>query len=207
MLWFRICNANAFFSIFTGKKILMSGDRYLIADPNAPYFVTFTVVDWVDVFTRIVYKQLIVDNLNYCIANKGLKVWAWCLMSNHLHAVLQANEDYGLSAIIRDYKKFTSKAIVSAINTTPESRKEWMLHRFAVAGKYDSRIMHNKFWQESNHAIFFDPLQPQLAKQKINYIHHNPVRAGIVEKPEEYLYSSARDYCGKEGLVKTQLWI
>ncbi len=185
----------------------MSGDRYLISQQNDPYFVTFTVVDWVDVFTRLVYKQIITNNLTFCIENKGLEVWAWCLMSNHLHAVLRAKEGQELSGIIRDYKKFTSKAIVEAIQTEPESRREWMLHRFEHAGKLDSRITHNKFWDESNHAIHLNPHYPALSKQKISYIHDNPVRAGIVENSEDYLYSSARDYSGKNGLIKVNMWI
>jgi putative transposase len=185
----------------------MSGDRYLISDKNAPHYVTFTIAEWVDVFTRLIYKKIITDNLTYCIENKGLEVWAWCLMSNHLHAVLRAKEGYNLSGIIRDYKKYTSKAIVKAIKTEPESRREWMLHRFEWAGKADKRITNYKLWQESNHAIQFDPLQPTLTKQKIDYIHNNPVRAGIVDSPEDYLYSSARDYYGKSGLIKVNLWI
>lgn len=179
----------------------MSGDRYTISDPNGVYFVTFTIVDWVDVFTRKVYKDIITDNLNFCIANKGLEVYAWCLMSNHLHAILRATEGHKLSAIIRDYKKYTSKKIAETISTENESRREWLLHRFEFAGKYDSRITHYKFWQEGNHAIALNPHHPALWGQKINYIHDNPVRAGIVKNAEDYVYSSACDYSGKKGLV------
>ncbi len=93
------------------------------------------------------------------------------------------------------------------MQTEPESRREWMLHRFEWAAKSDSRITNYKFWQESNHAVFLDPHFTALAEQKIKYIHDNPVRAGIVDVPEDYLYSSARDYCGKTGLVKVNLWI
>ncbi len=185
----------------------MSGDKYLIAEQNAPYFITFTVVDWVDVFTRLRYKEIITDSLTHCIEKKGLVVWAWCLMSNHLHAVLQASEGHELSGIIRDFKKHTSKAIVNAMQTEPESRREWMLHRFEWAGKSDKRITNYKFWQESNHAILLNPHFPAVAQQKIKYIHDNPVRAGIVEVAEDYRYSSARDYSGKTGLVKVNLWI
>ena len=185
----------------------MSGDKYIISEQNAPHYVTFTVVDWIDVFTRVVYKEIITDNLNWCIDNKGLEVWAWCLMSNHLHAILRAKEGHELSGIIRDYKKYTSKAIVKAMQTEPESRREWMLHRFEWAGKSDKRISEYKFWQESNHAIFLNPYFPAVAHQKIKYIHDNPVRVCIVENPEDYRFSSARDYCGKAGLVKVNLWI
>lgn len=57
------------------------------------------------------------------------------------------------------------------------------------------------FWQDGNHAIFLDPYKPEMLKQRLNYSHENPVNAGIVENPEDYLYSSARDYCGRKGLV------
>ena len=183
----------------------MSGDRYKIVEQNDAHFVTFTVADWVDVFTRKVYRDIIVDSLNYCVEHKGLNVIAWCLMSNHLHAILSARQGYELSAIIRDCKKYTSKNIVNAIQTEPESRREWMLHRFEFAGKYDKRIKEYKFWQESNHAIHFSPHFPDVFKQKFDYIHDNPVRAGIVENAEDYVYSSARDYAGKKGLVKLTL--
>ena len=158
-------------------------------------------------FYKIGLKKIITDNPTWCIENKGLEVWAWCLMSNHLHAILRAKDGYELSGIIRDYKKHTSKAIVEAIQAEPESRREWMLHRFQWAAKSDKRITNYKFWQESNHAIFLNPHYPALAAQKLKYIHDNPVRAGIVENPEDYLYSSARDYSGKAGLINVNLWI
>ncbi len=183
----------------------MSGDRYFIVEQHAPYYVTFTVVDWVDVFTRMRYRQIVVDSLNYCIKEKGLIVWGWCLMSNHMHAILQAKEGRSLSNIIRDFKKFTSKAIVASINEGPESRREWMLRRFEWAANSDKRITNYKFWQESNHAIYLDSNFPEMFSQKLNYIHTNPVRAGIVADATHYLYSSANDYAGFKGLVVVQL--
>jgi REP element-mobilizing transposase RayT len=118
----------------------MSADNYFITDQNAIYFLTFTVIDWIDVFTRKEYKVVIADSLNYCIENKGLEVYAWCLMSNHLHMVCQAKEDYKISDINRDFKKFTAKTILKMIEKEPESRKEWMLYRFKYAGKFDNRV-------------------------------------------------------------------
>ena len=88
------------------------------------YYLTLTIEEWIDVFSRPVYKHIIVDSLNYCIANKGLEVYCWCLMSNHLHLVACASEDGNLSDILRDFKKFTSKAIIEAIKEVPESRRD-----------------------------------------------------------------------------------
>jgi REP element-mobilizing transposase RayT len=177
----------------------MSADNYFITDQNAVYFLTFTVTDWVDIFTRKEYKVEIADSLNYCIENKGLIVYAWCLMSNHLHLVCQANEGFKISEIIRDFKKFTSKTILKLIQEIPESRRDWLLYRFEFAGKYDNRIKKYKFWQETNHAVLLD--NNTLYDQRINYTHENPVRAQIVFHAEDYLWSSAIDYSGEKGYV------
>jgi REP element-mobilizing transposase RayT len=180
----------------------MSADNYFITDQNAVYSLTFTVTDWVDIFSRKEYKFEIVNSLNYCIHNKGLSIFAWCLMSNHLHLVCQAKDGYKLSDIIRDFKKFTAKVIVTLINEISESRKDWLLYRFEFAGKFDNRIKMYKFWQETNHAILLD--NNIMIDQRINYTHENPVRALIVAEPHEYLFSSARDYAGEKGYVHVQ---
>jgi putative transposase len=188
---------------FQHQKADMSGDRYLIADQNALYFLTFTVVDWVDVFTRKEHKLTIVDSLKYCIQEKGLTLYAWCLMSNHIHLIVRAREGHELSAIIRDFKKFTAKKIIQAIREEPESRRDWMLYRFAYAGKYMQRIKEYKFWKDGSHAIELN--DNRLMEQKLEYIHMNPVTAMIVEEPEHYWFSSARDYAGQRGLVACEL--
>ncbi|QIA09897.1 transposase [Draconibacterium halophilum] len=181
----------------------MPADNYFISDQNASYFLTFTVVDWLDVFTRKEYKVVIVDSLNYCIKNKGLTVFAWCLLSNHLHLVCRAKDGNSISAIIRDFKKFTSKAILKMIQEIPESRRDWLLYHFECAGRFDSRIQHYKFWQETNHAVLLDT--SEKIDQRINYTHDNPVKALIVAHPHEYLFSSAVDYSGAQGLVEIEL--
>ena len=78
----------------------MAGDRYFIQDQNAIYFLTFTVIDWIDVFTRKDYKFIISDSLNYCVENKGLCCFAWVLMSNHMHLVAQVTQPFTMSDFI-----------------------------------------------------------------------------------------------------------
>lgn len=160
----------------------MSGDRYRIDDQHAIYFVTFTVVDWVDVFTRESYKTVLTDSLNYCIKNKGLTVYAYCIMTNHMHLICRAREEYRLSDIIRDYKKYTAKSIIKLIQEENESRKDWMLYRFKYNGRFLRRIKKYKFWRDDNHAILLD--NPKIMDEKLEYIHQNPVKAGIVDNPE-----------------------
>jgi putative transposase len=164
------------------------------------YYLTLTIEEWIDVFSRPVYKHIIVDSLNYCIANKGLEVYCWCLMSNHLHLIASAKEDGNLSDILRDFKKFTSKAIVDAIKEVPESRRDWMLNLFWYAGKNNKKIKYFKVWQDGNDAQEIHTTA--FLEEKMNYIHNNPVKAELVGRPEVYLYSSARDYAGEKGLVE-----
>ena len=164
------------------------------------YFLTMTFVNWIDVFTRPVYKHIIVDALKYNQGKKGLIIYAWCLMSNHLHLIAEADEKHNLSDILRDFKKFTSKAIVKEIGETlEESRKKWMLSEFEFAGRYKSNIKHYKFWQDGNEAKEIH--SNAFMEQKLEYIHENPVTAEIVENDYEYLYSSAKNYAGEQGLI------
>jgi putative transposase len=178
----------------------MPSEQYFVRNENEMYFITSTIVEWVDVFTRPVYKNIIVDSLKYCQEHKGLDIHAWVLMSNHLHAIVSAREGYKLSDILRDFKKFTSKRIIDAINQEPESRRDWLLYRFEYAGKFRTNIENYKVWQDGNHAKDF--FSPDFTIEKLVYIHNNPVRAMIVETPEHYLYSSARNYAGLKGLLE-----
>jgi len=173
--------------------------RYRVRNPEEIYFVTFTVVDWVDVFTRPAYKQLISESLTYCQQNKGLEVHAFCLMTNHIHLLISANAPAKLPDIIRDFKKHTSKQIINLVEQENESRRDWMLYRFQYHAKYNNRIENNKVWQDGYHGIACDTAKILL--QKIDYIHNNPIRAGIVENAEHYIYSSAANYWGEKGII------
>jgi REP element-mobilizing transposase RayT len=173
--------------------------QYRVRNPEGIYFVTFTIVDWVDVFTRPVYKQLIVDSLTYCQKNKGLEIYAYCLMTNHLHLLAAAQHPARLPDIIRDFKKHTNKQIIELITLENESRRDWIMYRFTFNAKYNNRIKDYKVWQDGYHGIACD--NPKILIQKLDYIHNNPVAAGIVAEPEHYLYSSASNYAGTGSLV------
>lgn len=158
------------------------------------YFITCTVHQWIDVFTRIEYKDIIVDSLNFCRQNKGLEIYSWVIMSNHIHLII-GSRSTGLSDIIRDFKKYTAKQVVTAIERNPkESRKSWLLWLL----KNNNEI---NFWQEGYHGEEIYSLDFYRVKE--NYMHLNPVRAGIVVKEEEYLYSSCADKYGtNKGLIE-----
>jgi putative transposase len=171
---------------------MMSVGGYKITNQGAIHFVTFAVVEWVDVFTRKLYKDIVLDSLRHCQSNRGLLLHAWCLMTNHMHMLLSARNN-DASDILRDFKKFTSSQIIKAIENNPsESRKDWMLPIFRRQGAKNARNEGNQFWRQDNHPM--ECFSASFTAQKIEYIHRNPVDAGIVDKPQDYLYSSARDY-------------
>ncbi|WP_040495913.1 REP-associated tyrosine transposase [Fulvivirga imtechensis] len=177
--------------------------KYKIRDQSKLHSITFSVVEWVDVFTRNLYKDILVENLKYCQENKGLILYAWCIMTNHVHLIICSEEGYNQEDILRDFKKFTSKKLVSVIeDNNQESRKNWMLWLFRSAGEKNGNNKNHQFWQQDNHPIELST--NEMMQQRLDYIHNNPVEAGIVDNPEDYLYSSARDYAGIKGLLEVE---
>lgn len=177
-------------------------EGYIIRYQEKPHFITCTVVDWIDVFSRKAYRDIVIDCFRYCIENKGMVLYGYVIMSNHIHLIIQSKEGK-LSDLIRDFKKFTAKNIIEAIKQNPESRREWMLERFAKATESHSRNKNYQLWQYGNHAEEIYTLP--FLWDKLHYIHFNPIRAGIVEKAQDYLYSSASNYVNGKGLINVEL--
>jgi putative transposase len=169
--------------------------KYKIRDQDKLYFVTFTVIQWLDVFTRNLYKDIFLDSLRYCQKHKGLELYAYCIMTNHIHLIIGRNKQARLQDIVRDIKKFTSVKIVEAVEKNPhESRKEVLLWLFRKAGKNNINNTNFQFWQQHSHPLELST--NEMTDRCLNYIHDNPVKAGIVLSPEHYLYSSAINYAG-----------
>jgi REP element-mobilizing transposase RayT len=158
-------------------------------------------VSWVDLLARKHCKDLIIESLKYCIEKKGLIVYAYVIMSNHLHLIASAKEEsIGLSGIIRDFKKFTSKEMITwMLATKKESRRHWMLDIFKASGLNTYRNENFQIWNHDSHPYLLT--SPTHLKQKLDYIHFNPVKAGLVRKTEDYIYSSAGNYAGRTDTV------
>ncbi|MFV8346915.1 REP-associated tyrosine transposase [Flavobacterium sp. ZB4P13] len=176
-------------------------EGYVIRDQTLPHYITATVVDWIDIFTRQTYRNSIIESLDYCIKNKGMILYGYVIMSNHIHLIIQS-QDGKLSDLIRDFKKFTAKNILEKIQIVPESRKEWMLERFKLAAEKHTRNKNYQFWQYGNHPE--EIYTNKFMWSKLDYIHLNPVRAGLVEKASQYIYSSASNYINDSGLLKIE---
>lgn len=177
-------------------------ERYVYSPDYNYYFVTCTVVAWLDVFTRQDYIQILYDTLNYCRKNWGLNLHGYGIMSNHIHLLI-SSDDRPLNKTLKSFKQYSAKQILESIEESPvESRKKWMVNLMAFAGKKMGQ--NHQFWQHNNH---FLPLKnDERVRAALNYIHENPVKAGIVPRAEYYSNSSAYDYySGKQGLMEVDI--
>ena len=177
----------------------MSTSGYKVRNQKGIYYLTFTVVYWIDLFSRHNYRDILIDSLKYCQQEKQLIIYGYVIMSNHIHLIVQS-ENGRLSEIIRDFKSFTSKHIIETITEYPESRREWMLWMFERAAKKHKRNTKYQVWKHKNHLIELE--RNEFLNQKLEYIHLNPVRACLVQNPEDYLYSSARNYADLDNVIE-----
>ena len=174
--------------------------NYKFRNPDGVYFVSFAVVEWLDVFTRNEYKHILIESLHFCQQKKGMELFAWCIMTNHVHLMFRSAQGTKPEILLGDFKRFTSRNVVKAIQENQrESRKEWLLEQFQKAAQKTSNTSKYQFWQHDNKPI--ELWTNKVIFEKLHYIHNNPVEEGIVFRPEEYLYSSARDYAGEKGYV------
>jgi len=145
--------------------------KYKIHNQKGLYFLTLTTVGWIDVFTRAIYRDLLIDSFKYCIKEKELVVYAYVIMGNHVHLIVQSvSETQTLSDIIRDFKSFTAKEIRRKVEEvkTGESRREWLSYLFSYFAKGNQRNRTFQFWQSDNHPI--ELWSPKVIEQKLGYI-------------------------------------
>jgi REP element-mobilizing transposase RayT len=171
----------------------MSNAGYQIRDQFAVHFITFSVVEWIDVFTRKIYADMVVESLKFCQTNKGLRVHAWCIMSNHVHLIISTQEPITLSEVLRDFKKFTSSNIIKAIeNNMQESRRNWMLWIFKKVGEKNKRNENYQFWQQDNHPIECSTIE--ILQSKMKYLHENPCPFGYDTTEANAVLQTALSY-------------
>ena len=171
--------------------------KYRVGDQRHAHFVTLTVIHWIDFFIRDEYRMVFINNIKYCQQNKALEVYGYCIMSSHIHLIVRAGENELLENTLRDFKRYTSKCfhdLLLSKDINYESRKSWLLK--LMEDKDSTKF---QFWQHGNHPI--ELWSDEVFYQKMDYMHMNPVVSGLVDQPEEWRYSSARDYAGKKGLL------
>jgi len=176
---------------------------YRIGNQNALHYITITTVFWIDIFTRRVYKDIITESLAYCRKEKGFELYAYVIMPNHIHLICRAKENFELSNILRDFKRHTAKHIIKEISKNPqESRREWMLELLQKSGSQNPKNKTYQVWRQDNHPI--ELYSASIFEQKLSYIHENPVVEGFVSNPEDFLYSSARNYAKLDNVLEIE---
>ncbi len=154
---------------------------------NIPHFITITIIEWIDIFTKPEYFKIIIESLNYCQKNKGLKIFEYVIMPNHIHLIVKAKEGNNLSQIINDFKKHTSREIFKLLE---KDNRRYIVN--LLNNSFARKVGYGKqLWQRENYP---EPvISEKFLLEKIKYIHKNPVRKEFVSLPEEWLYSSAKN--------------
>jgi REP element-mobilizing transposase RayT len=168
--------------------------RYKITENDYPYFITFTTIEWIPIFTRKPYFDVAVNSLDYSRKNKGMGLIAYVIMDNHIHLIVSCDQ---LSKVIKEFKSFTAREIIKAAK---DEGRSWLLNQFNFYKHTFKNDSNFQVWQEG-----FLPKQimsEEMLFQKIEYIHNNPVRIGLVERPEDWIYSSAKNYLGGNGVLE-----
>jgi len=160
--------------------------RYRIVESDGIYFLTATVNEWIPVFIGRDFCDIIIAALRFCRAHKGLRIYAYVVMENHMHLVGEAPD---LGRVMQDFKRHTAKEVVRLAES---QKKEWLLNQLAYWKKRYKKESAYQVWQEGTHPQLIQG--DEMLSQKIAYVHENPVRRGYVDAPEHWRYSSARNY-------------
>jgi REP element-mobilizing transposase RayT len=176
----------------------MARSRYTIIDSALPHFLTCTVVEWLPLFTRPALVEIVLDAWRYQQVHQGLRLYGYVVLENHLHFLAQSPD---LVKCVAGFKSFTARSIIDHLEHA-NAQSTLKRLRFAKRAHKVDRVY--QVWQEGTHAeaVFSEPVM----RQKLDYIHHNPVKRGYVDEGAHWRYSSARDYEGGFGLIPVQRW-
>jgi len=154
---------------------------------NLTHFLTITIIEWIDIFTKPQYFQIIIDSLKYCRKNKELLLYEFVIMTNHLHLIVKAKEENKLSQIISDFKKHTTREILKELE---KDNRRYILNliKNSFSKKKDYQ---NQIWQRENYPEVI--INEKFLNEKTKYIYNNPVKKGYVAKQEDWFHSSARN--------------
>jgi REP element-mobilizing transposase RayT len=178
----------------------MGRSRYKIYDQQAPHFFTCTVNEWIPLFTRPVTTQIILDAFLYRQQHQNLRLYAYVILENHLHCIMQAEN---LSQTINSFKTHTARALIDCLKQQQANK---ILQKLAFHKRLHKKDRDYQVWEEGSHPQLIT--NEAMLLQKIEYIHYNPVKRGYVDNPTDWRYSSARNYANREGLIPvyTEWW-
>ena len=176
----------------------MSRSRYVITEPDRPHFLTCTVVEWLPIFTRPEAVTIVLSSWEHLRRTDGFRLYGYVVLENHLHFIGHAPQ---LDRCVARFKSFTARSLIDLLQ---RHNAQTLLKRFTFAKKAHKRDREHQVWQEGSHAELI--LSDEMMREKLEYIHNNPVKRGYVDRPEYWRYSSARNYLGSEGLIAIDPW-
>lgn len=154
---------------------------YKVVEEMGVYFITSTILNWVPLFNNENYAKILIDSLKFSQLNKNLEIFYYVIMDHHFHALVRSPK---LSDVIRSVKGFTSHEILEDLKN---NLKTEMLNIFERYNKHKDRSTY-QVWQEGFHPQLINSIE--MLNQKIEYTHNNPVKRGLVERAEDWRYSS-----------------
>ena len=172
----------------------MGRSRYRITEEGRPHFLTNTVINWIPLFTRPSSVQIILDSFSYLQQNSNLKIYGYVIMENHLHWIAQSDQ---LNKDIQRFKSFTARTLIDYLTKAGQQR---LLEQLAFYKKAHKDDRHYQLWGEGSHPQLIQ--NEEILRQKLDYMHLNPVKRGYVDKAEHWRYSSARNYIDEPGLIE-----
>jgi REP element-mobilizing transposase RayT len=174
----------------------MGRSRYKIYEPTHPHFITCTILHWLPIFTNQKSVQIVIDSLKFLQTQDNLKVYAYVILENHLHLVVQSDD---LSKTMESFKKFTANEILKLLK---QENVHTLLDQFKFYKKAHRKDKEYQIWEEGYQPKLIQ--NDAIMKNKIEYIHNNPIKRGYVDEDWHWRYSSARDYRGIQGLIKVE---
>jgi putative transposase len=172
----------------------MSRTRYRLFEEEYPYFLTSTVVAWLPIFAHPPFVEILFDSWRFLQRERGVHIFGYVVLENHLHWIAAADD---LSEEVGRFKSYTARRIIDELEQRGFSTLLEELRYFKLRHKIDQTY---QLWQEGGH-----PQQIQteaMMRQKLEYMHNNPLRRGYVDDPVQWRYSSARNYAGAKGLIE-----
>ena len=172
----------------------MGRSRYKVYEPTYPHFMTCTILHWLPLFTNKNSVQIIIDSLSYLQQSDNLKIYSYVILENHLHLIAQSGN---ITITIQKFKSYTAYKLLELLK---KNNAQTLLQQLSFHKKAHRKENSYQVWEEGFHPKLIQ--SDIMMKEKIEYIHNNPIKRGYVEEAQHWRYSSAKDYLGINGLLK-----
>ena len=177
----------------------MGRSRYKFTENQTPYFLTATTVNWLPLFGQPEIAQIVMNSLQFLQEQNRITLYAWVMLETHLHLIASAKN---LSKEIGNFRSYTARQVIDRLKAQHQLRILKQLKFYKLKHKTNRTY---QLWQEGSHPQLIQ--NEAMMRQKIEYIHYNPVKRGYVDEPADWRYSSARNYAGRAGLIDvTMVW-